>query len=1426
MEVPGARCWALVLAAAWCAAPSAADDTSESTSPLATLPQSNEALVLSSHVEQAIQIGDYRNAIELIERIRSLPDALVAAPASRTYYPVWRQTFFLQGLLPPEGIELYRQLHDAAVASRADEAARAADLETLRDLFRAHRLSTHWARIGGDLASQLLDRGEYGEAIEVLRELEWAGAAGASSRRMQLVVALEQVGAGRAARDILAGLVDAGKDPADVQRLDLLSDWMHRNERGTLAAAGPETYRVAPGMHWSMMFSTALDDGRDRAESLIAAMDAHHRVPLFEPAARGEALVFRADGRVHVVNTLALTERWSATEIPPTGATAGFSAWREGEDDGEMSADARLFLTHHLRHTLAIDERRVYTIEALVLEAPSVEPLGQQAFSVERQLAQRNELVARDLQTGRMEWRSGQEPSGPLFDVEFQDRPVTGDGKLFVPYRRGDDLLIGELDAGSGALVREQKIVGPPTHFTRQGGRCLLTGDETTLYLGTGNGVVAALRREGLDWRWATVYPSTVAEYLGRLWWKPPVRPRESGVDRPVLADDLIVWGPTDSMDLFALDRFSGRERWRMARRDYAYIVGAVAGGLIVGGNGLTCLELDDPAGRPPRWRSTPLEIVGRPVLRDTLLFIPTRGGLVVLDGVTGKIVRDEWAPASGEDARTSSAPNAAYGGFAEPAGVAITPEAVFLVSPLRITKYPAPAVTRERCEVAAAQAGAGAEVLLARAWLDALAGAHETALEQLTALEASNANVARARDHLLTQVYLALAGGVATSDERLGWLRRALALAHSPGLTAQLQEEIADVLTQSSDWAALLEHLGTMLRRREPSYAAAGDGGERAGWLSAVRRLRTLAGGADAQIPDGLLAAFVEQLIDDPKIDPILLMRTALALGDTPPGRRVALHLLSSGLPPEIRVRYIPTAMRAADATAEQRRDRLLDRWEVLVALDRLEEADAARDAWRSASAAAVLSDAERDRAVAIDIAHKKLELGRGAPLGEQLWRQWRARNTELIVDPHRLGDATRRWQLVRDQENREIQLIDVFRHEYARRKTPDTLSNSSGGRNAGAAFAENMLIGRLRRDVGGVRRQYWPAARYGALAAIPTDGGLIGFGMGPERSGGKRLWELPVADWDTFPDEFGALSAAGPYGVYFMPRSDRIALVGWADGEVWWRVRFDGATIERLLLAGDALLVVSSDRRAWLLDALTGGAPRPLDLDTASALGLTTVDDVVVAWSGSFVAAFDPSTGKRLWVLPASGLSQRFATVTGRPWLLLGSAGSANWRAVDVRGGAFVSPAPDAFGPFNQITAAAVVGERWFVAGTIDGANDEEQSLHAYDLRSGARLWSAEVPSRVPINASQLRAHAEFIPVLLHHEEQDADGERFEAAPAIQLIRKRDGEGLAPRSLTGDYQSGPAACDMVLLATETRIIVQVEGNLVAYGQSALSQP
>jgi hypothetical protein len=111
--------------------------------------------------------------------------------------------------------------------------------------------------------------------------------------------------------------------------------------------------------------------------------------------------------------------------------------------------------------------------------------------------------------------------------------------------------------------------------------------------------------------------------------------------------------------------------------------------------------------------------------------------------------------------------------------------------------------------------------------------------------------------------------------------------------------------------------------------------------------------------------------------------------------------------------------------------------------------------------------------------------------------------------------------------------------------------------------------------------------------------------------------------------------------------------------------------------------------------------------------------------------------------------------------------------------------------------------------------------KALHA---ATGEQRWSRDFATRAAVNATQLAAHHEYIPILLAPVGDGRAARTDSGLPALQLVGKRDGELGGVFSIKDDYRRvSEATCDMYLLVTPTRMIVQVGGNLIAYGESAL---
>jgi outer membrane protein assembly factor BamB len=1304
----------------------------------------------------------------------------------------------LYAQLPPEAADIYRQLHDGEVEGQFERAVSESDVDLLLRLFRAHRLATIWPEIGDELAAQLLELGQYGRVIEVLREMEWSQQGTTPARRGELAVALMRAGANRAARRALRSSpaeLDPASAGADDARLARVSEWLDSHSGpGRFRAANDYVLGAAP--FWSSGGDTAVPAWPQ--EELLRAIETVQRLPLIEPVVSEGALVYRANGRIHAFDALTLTPKWSANELAPERAAFVRDALPD-LSESMVSTDARLLLTNYLRHAVALGHQRAFTIESLQSAASG--DFGQPQLAAAPQPRFPNELVARDLETGRLLWRTGEDPDGPLIDVEFQDRPLMTSGAVLAPVRRGEHVLLVELDADTGALLREVSVVGPPAHFTPEGGRFLIASDETSIYLGTGNGVVAALRADDLAWQWAATYPSTVAEHLGRLWWKPPVEPEEFAAARAVFADDLLVLAPPDSLEVFALDRFTGREQWRMRRREHTMIVGAVSRGLVfAAGGGLTCLDAEDPEGRAAAWKSVPLEILGHCDVYADQVYVPTRSGVVVIDGTTGKVLSDQIVAASGANQKCG------------PRNLITTDEAVFAVGAEGVEKYPNASATRRQCEEILAEHPSDERARLGLSWLAALEGDYATARELLESIDSESGPYQASCGRLLRHVFLALADEAGDGAEELAWLRRAATRTVDAGLSAALAIRIGAALEREGETRQAVGHYCEMLGLTdllltdlEPDSNLS-----RAAWLLAEERLHELVEGDRSGAVREAIRAHIERASD------AVLMRLAGAGLPAELRDEVVRRVLVSSVAPEHKDSLIGTIVdRLDDARAA------LCAWEVFVALDRMDEAHAAREAWsaRYGSRVDALPSAERERLVGVELAQKKLDALSGAPFDAAPRRQWLLEECELLVDPTHPGGPEDRWLVVRNRQTQELQLINAIRYQgYPRRKTADGLDGRPAGIHDGPIDPEHLAFGQQRWERS--LRPFWPMRRWRDIAAIPVRGGLVALGLGPERAGGSRLWEREVPRWRGIPDDFLAQSAVGELGLYLATGPGRIELWGWQDGFTRWRHGFDGRSVRQMNIVGGVLVAWMDDGQVAVLNAMTGATATDSAVLGRPIRGLALAGDILVSWESDRLSAFAASGATLVpqWSLSTDTPANPYV-VRGGDWLLVRDADSEFWTVLDTRTGeaAFASP----LGPFDAVNAAAMDAGTLRVAGTVVQSDDRvELRIGAYAMREGRELWYDHYSTRWLPSDDHLVSHLQFVPLLVI---DGGLGGTESHAPSLMLVDKSDGSHTVGVALENDYDRHEPSCEPYLMVTKSRIIVQVEGNVIGYGNSPL---
>lgn len=1389
----------------------------------ATLPESNEALLKTAQVDEALRAGDFRLAAELVAQIMDLPSELVASPASRTYYPVWRQAARLLWRFPAPGVEVYRQLYDGEVRARLAQARQKADLQELRTLFRRFPLCTAWFEIGHELASRLIDHGHFGEAIQVLREMLSVSSEERPEQTALLVVALELAGGHRSAAAIVRQLAvspSVQNQPAWNDRLRRLQDWLASRAEVVAAATGVLAPRLAPAAAWTQpLVPAAGAEQADDDDEVASAVEMLRRLPLLEPAMADGRLLLRVHGQLLALDALTLTRLWQADEFTGVDPGSRQAALRIETDDGApLSRNVDLLLNNHLRHAISTADGAVYTIESLTLGDGESVGFGRRAFMPDALNVAKNELIARDAATGRLLWRSGDDPSGPLADVAFQDVPLLLPAGLVAPFRRDGEVRLAVLEPVTGRLLHEIPVVGPPTYFNNRGGRCLLAADETTLYVCTGNGVIAAMDRTDLSWLWATAYPSTLSQHLGQQWWMPFEQPRESGIDRPIVAGDLLILAPVDSPDIHAVERFSGREVWRIPRRTYGFLIGATADGVILGGGALLCVDPDDPAGKPPRWRTVPLDIVGRPAMRDSRVYVPTRDGVVVVDARNGKLRDATPAESNAAQARQGAA------------NLLVTDEALYRISPSRVVQHPDPAAVLRRLQALQASAPGDERTILLAGWLDVIDGKFNDALDRLAEFQPTDAGVALARERLLTHVLIELARTAPAGGDRLAWLQKATEVARSPELSSRLGVIFGAALEEEQRWELAAAHYADIMLSNGAGVVADAEFGLRsADWVHAASRLRAVRQKLGAAALQALADHCIERAATLSN-GSLLLARVRLALeGDVSRNRIEQCIALRQSQKRELAPEHLLSLLPESESglTAEQTRAVHLVRWETHVALHMASAAGEDARRWRDEFAANPPADAlaaarESDWLQRIQSGVAKLDGPRSVVFGPdiaQRGRQWRVKPAELLIDPRQpllMGDGD--WFLNVHNGDRRVQLRKTLDNQLPQRERPFGINLS---RADPLPRAINMNV--LWRGEESLP-DAWPMATHGAYAAIPMPGGIACVGLGPGLTGGYPLWEYAIPTWTEPPRDFAAQTAVGPRGLYLATRQDRVALLGWLDGRVWWQRDFPGATIRAMHCVSDLLVVESDDGQVWLMSATFGDSLRRLPGEFSALRGVDVVGDVLVCFAEGMAAAIEPRTLEVRWMVSLAAVDRR-CIVADRPWIVIHQRDHSDWDVMDATSGRFVLTGITAVN--GRVVAAASYGENLLIAS--HAAEDPEirslptTRVASLALADGSVQWSAAVKSSTPPNETQLKGHPELLPLLIDRLDPLDRAFRVDT-PVVALISKSDGSQAPAIQIQPEYDPAETHCAPYLLVTPSRIIVQISGNLIAFGYAPVA--
>ncbi len=1345
----------------WLGLPLAAAAQTGSLEVASRLPQNNEVGLLIRELETAVQREDYRLVVRLADQFFDLPASLVSRAGSQTYYPAIEQVNQLLERLPPAGVAIYRQLHDAAVAAALADAQQAHDPAALRALFERYRLSSHWPALGETLLGYELAVGNYVDVLRICQQLLAAAPSDPPLTfrlRLRQAVALAQVGAGNAANEVITQLsADPPPNVRDQQQLAAVADWLAA--RGSFTDGGAtRPADLTPRLLWQRDLERDEREGYLEPAAVLADLARDlRRVPLQAGRQVDDVLLVRARDHLWALDAVTLLPRWDAASGPSAVGSVDALRGAGPIDEFRGRSQAVLHLFHDtLRHALAVDAERCYTLEAV--EVPGEDhltfnnPFGGRFGGWRRQQELRpplrNELVARDISDGTITWRRGASVRDGLSDTMFLATPAVLDGFVYVPAWRENELRLLVFAADTGKLEVELLLMAGPLFPRIYGGEYALSADAGTLYVQTGAGLVAALERAALNslaartdredpvvrsaaaWQWAYLYPQDpdLARQRGLS------SLVESSPAKPLLVGDLLIVAPLDSRDLLAIDRFAGELRWRRSQQVGTRLVGATDQALLFADARISAVDPTD--GQTILWRSVPIRLVGRPLVTAEEIVAPTDTGLVRIDPQTGKVIADQW-------------PALQAGAPALPGAVNLVAgrDATFAVSPHQVVKLPAPA---------AAVAVTGVRAEFAQAMRAASAGDFATARTRLatlrTAAERSPIRAAARAQEI--ELLFAIADRAADEAEREAALTAAVALAETRVEQIRTRLRLATWLEQAARHADAWKSYQQVLLTAEPTlvpFETVRLQGVRAAWLTAERGLRRLLAAA---APDEVVP-WTSQLAENAVGRPSAVrFRVAELLPAGPARDRLLVSLILDMYPSpafpgpldhaEIMAQYLPAGAVANLEPADQLKLALM-RWELAVSVGDIPAADDAAEAWQTvavANPAAATGSFER-RARRIEEAHQKLTSATVPPLSNVLLRRWTVVD-QALLPPDAQATSTG-MGLTEALNERRVGLLNLFTGYERSQATSGLISEETSELAQMDEF--RFLQGRIRlqqqlrrgRDDNELQR---PVVTDGPRAAIAVAGGVLAYGLGPERLGGQMLWEAPIPAWN-YARVDQALLAANADGVFAVAPPNTIMHFGWRRGALRWRATVPLEQVTSIQLWGERLVALGDYGRGCSLLARDGSDHQGLpDVADASPLGALVADNRLLTWNDRGFAAFAPGEPEPRWQVPLPRL-RRVMAVQNAPLVLAlaEQASGTDWSVLRVSDGAFL---PRFKGDNLAIEQAVSDGERFYL---VERGGD---FIATHDLESGALLWREPFAAAAPFTASQFTGSRQYIPVL----------------------------------------------------------------------------
>jgi outer membrane protein assembly factor BamB/TolA-binding protein len=587
---------------------------------------------LLKSIEQARSMAKqqrWREAVEAYETVAASNSDADFPLSRQLYLPVSEYARLKLALLPVEARQVYRGIYDPAAGKLLREGVAKHDPQALEAASRY--LASSFADDALELLGDIyLERGDFVQARAcyvrlllrcpdsdrplgpILRKVALCSAALARGGEADCVVAFigEQFG------QEFAGPIDQVPGVA----VPAATDWPTFGGDNTHARPIEHTTQPGPKASWAVAINDVMEEPPGyfpRPAGRPAPL-----LPAVNPICVDGVVYFRTASMIYAISLATGQVMWYHNEPNALPNRVNYGYPRLSRDYFVAYADGRLFAD--ITHQMA-DPRGVIAIR------------------------EKTKLIALRAQAGQRErqplWQVGLPGQGDAFldTVTFCSPPTAAVGKVFAGASKlsGDEEYLCCLDAETGNLLWKRFICCGPNLFYGSATPAELPAEANgVVYYVSGRGMVAAVEAPTGRILWKYLYAEQTRSAVSYA------VAGQRAANPPIVSNGVLYFLAPFGSTLHALDTATGQPLWQQAVSGMVYLVGTSKGDVWLAGETAMCLNamgrdqanfaLDHIKWQSERFTDMP---VGRGVVTDRLLLVPTPTGVDAVDLVNGALL-------------------------------------------------------------------------------------------------------------------------------------------------------------------------------------------------------------------------------------------------------------------------------------------------------------------------------------------------------------------------------------------------------------------------------------------------------------------------------------------------------------------------------------------------------------------------------------------------------------------------------------------------------------------------------------------------------------------------------------------------------------------------------------------------------------------